>query len=147
MEMIPVRLGHVIIDEQNDSHAVILVEIAGERRLSIGIGAVEAMAIQRGVVEDRFPRPLTHDLMAIMLTALRGDLQAVHIHDMQQGTYFAELLIQRGEDHELRIDARPSDALALAVRVPGCQLLVAEELLDYGQDAFDLEDESDLEDE
>ncbi|TVR14666.1 MAG: bifunctional nuclease family protein [Planctomycetota bacterium] len=128
MDMIPVRLSHVIIDEQNDSHSLIVEEIRGQRRLSIGIGAMEAMAIQRGLVHDDFPRPLTHDLTAILLTALRGDLQAVHIHDVQQGTYFAELHIQRSAEHELRIDARPSDALALAVRVPGCQLFVADAL-------------------
>lgn len=143
MDMIPVRLSHVIIDEQNDSHSLILAEQEGQRRLSIGIGAVEAMAIQRGLVEDRFPRPLTHDLMAILLTALRGDLEAVHIHDMQQGTYFAELVISRGPEHELRIDARPSDAMALAVRVPGCKIFVADPLLDDVEGALAEEDEDD----
>jgi bifunctional DNase/RNase len=91
---------------------VLLKEASGERYLPIWIGAVEATAIafaQQGIVP---PRPLTHDLMRDVVAALGAELTAVHITELREGVFFAELLFSNG----VRVSARPSDAIALAVR-------------------------------
>ena len=91
---------------------VLLKEATGERYLPIWIGAVEATAIafaQQGIVP---PRPLTHDLLRDVVSALGVQLTAVHITELREGVFFAELLFSNG----VRVSARPSDAIALAVR-------------------------------
>jgi uncharacterized protein len=91
---------------------VLLKEAGGERYLPIWIGAVEATAIafaQQGIVP---PRPLTHDLLKDVITALGVQVDAVHITELTDGVFFAELVFSNG----VRVSARPSDAIALAVR-------------------------------
>jgi len=104
---------------------LLLKETQGERYLPIWIGAVEAAAIafeQQGV---RPQRPMTHDLLREVVTALGATLQAVHITEMKDGIYLAELVF--GEQRT--VSARPSDAVALAVRT-GAPIYGAEALLD-----------------
>ena len=91
---------------------VLLKEAAGDRYLPIWIGAVEATAIafaQQGVVPAR---PLTHDLLKDVLEALGADLTAVTITDLREGVYYADLQFASG----VTVSARPSDAIALAIR-------------------------------
>jgi uncharacterized protein len=104
---------------------VLLREVDGERYLPIWIGAVEATAIayeQQGV---KPARPLTHDLLRDILQALNAPLHAVEIVELKESVYFADLLIGDG----LRVSARPSDSIALALRV-GAAIRVADEVLD-----------------
>ena len=104
---------------------VLLREVDGERYLPIWIGAVEATAIayeQQGV---KPARPLTHDLLRDILQALKAPLHAVEIVELKESVYFADLLIGDG----LRVSARPSDSIALALRV-GAAIRVADEVLD-----------------
>ena len=94
---------------------VLLREVTGERYLPIWIGAVEATAIafaQQGVVP---PRPLTHDLIRNLLAEFGAVLERVVIHDLKDSTFYAYLELKRGSEYS-RIDVRPSDALALALR-------------------------------
>lgn len=103
---------------------VLLREVEGSRFLSIWIGAGEASAIasaQEGVV---YPRPLTHDLMVDLLGALGHTLSQVRITDLDQGTFYAVLVIDGVE-----VSSRPSDAIALAVRT-GTSIYCADEVLD-----------------
>ena len=105
---------------------VLLREVDGDRYLPIWIGAVEATAIayeQQGVKPTR---PLTHDLMRDMLTALSAPLAAVEITDLRDSIYFADLLFSEGA---IRVSGRPSDAIALALRV-GAPIRCAEAVLD-----------------
>jgi uncharacterized protein len=105
---------------------VLLREVDGDRYLPIWIGAVEATAIayeQQGVKPTR---PLTHDLMRDMLTALSTPLAAVEITDLRDSIYFADLLFSEGA---IRVSGRPSDAIALALRV-GAPIRCAEAVLD-----------------
>ena len=91
---------------------VLLKETAGDRYLPIWIGAVEASAIafeQQGV---RPSRPMTHDLLRDVITALGSRLEAVQIIDLRDGIFFAELVFASG----VRVSSRPSDAIALALR-------------------------------
>ena len=104
---------------------LLLKETQGERYLPIWIGAAEAAAIafeQQGV---RPARPMTHDLLREVVTALGANLEAVHITEMKDGIYLAELVF--GEQRT--VSARPSDAVALAVRT-GAPIYGAEALLD-----------------
>jgi hypothetical protein len=134
MELLPCRLSHVVIDESADRQTVFLEELGGGRHLAIGIGAMEAGAIQRAATKQRFPRPLTHDLLAEIIISCGRTLQAVRIVDMREGTFFAELVLVDPDGDVLRIDCRPSDALALLMRLPSAELLVAASVLaDAGQ--------------
>ncbi len=128
MTLVACRLSHVMIDERSDHHAVIVAEIEGRRRFPIAIGGAEALAIDRALKGQRFPRPLTHDLLSVVFDATRAVLSEVRIVDLREGVFHAELVIDAGGGRK-HIDCRPSDALALAVRRIGCALLVAEPVL------------------
>jgi hypothetical protein len=104
---------------------VLLKEADGERYLPIWIGAVEATAIafaQQGVVP---PRPLTHDLIRDLLKAAGQELAQVRITSLQDGVFYAELVFTSG----LEVSARPSDAIAIALRT-GSPIFGAEEVLE-----------------
>ena len=104
---------------------VLLREVDGDRYLPIWIGAVEATAIayeQQGV---KPARPLTHDLLRDLLEALAAPLQAVEIVELKDSIFYADLLI----GDKVRVSARPSDAIALALRV-GAPVRCAEKVLD-----------------
>jgi bifunctional DNase/RNase len=119
---------------------VLLKEASGERYLPIWIGAVEATAIafaQQGIVP---PRPLTHDLMRDVVTALGAELTAVHITELREGVFFAELLFSNG----VRVSARPSDAIALAVRTD-VSIFADEAVLDEAGIVIADEQESEVE--
>ena len=111
----------------------------GTRILPIVINFPEANAIQMGLMGQKFGRPMTHDLICNILAGLRGTIKSVNIYKLENDTYFAYLDIeQKTHDGEieqvLRIDTRPSDGMAIAVRI-GCPIYAAEEVLDSsGQD-------------
>lgn len=104
---------------------LLLRESAGDRYLPIWIGETEAQAIileQQGVEP---PRPLTHDLFRDVIGALGHSLKEVRIVDLQEGTFYADLVF----DHDVRVSARPSDSVALALRM-GVPIHVEEAVLD-----------------
>lgn len=127
--MIPVEVVGVRVEMPSNQPIVLLKEIAGSRFLPIWVGAVEATAIafaQQGVEP---PRPLTHDLMKDLLKGLHATLTAVHLTELRDGVFYANLLLHTVQDQALVITARPSDAIALALRTQS-EILVSEELLD-----------------
>jgi len=101
---------------------------APHRYLPIFIGAAEAAAIAIAVVGQEPPRPLTHDLMAALLTGLGGTVDAVQITAVSEGAFYARLEVD-GPAGRQSIDARPSDAIALAVRL-GAPVFVDDTVLD-----------------
>ncbi|HDP36156.1 MAG TPA: bifunctional nuclease family protein [Candidatus Hydrogenedentes bacterium] len=111
-----------------------------ERVLLISIGLPEASAIQLALLEEKPPRPMTHDLICNILAGLRGNVLSVNIYKLEEQTFFAYLSIEQtneqGEVEQLlRVDARPSDGIAIALRV-GCPIYVEEAVLDEaGHDA------------
>ncbi|SDT47150.1 bifunctional nuclease family protein [Microlunatus soli] len=114
----------VRVEMPSNTPMVLLREVGGARYLTIWIGAGEASAIanaQEGVVP---PRPLTHDLIVDVLSGLDHTLSEVHITELDGGTFYAVLVIDGVE-----ISARPSDAIAIALRV-GCDIYCAEDVLD-----------------
>jgi bifunctional DNase/RNase len=124
MEVIGVR-----VEMPSNQPIVLLKEIDGSRFLPIWVGAVEATAIafaQQGVEP---PRPLTHDLMNNLVELLDATLTAVHLTEIKDGIFYATMLLRDSKGGQLTISARPSDAIALALRSHS-NILATEELLD-----------------
>lgn len=128
MTLVPCRLTHVLIEEQTDSQTIVLAERDGERRIPIVIGPGEAAAINRAVRHERFSRPLTHDLLATVIEACGHRCTEIRIVGLREGTFFAELLLEDAAGEELSVDCRPSDAIALLVRLEDVPLLVEDEV-------------------
>ena len=114
--MIEVKVAHLGLDRNNNTPVVILQEKDGERVLPIWIGPAEASAIAMELAGVKFSRPLTHDLLKQVIVGLGADLRRVLITQVKENTYYAELHIHR-EDHVVQIDARPSDSIAVALRL------------------------------
>ena len=114
--MIEMQLARIVIRETSDQQSIHLKEKDGERRFPIVIGLFEAVAIDRRVRDRKMPRPMTHDLMASLVEALGAKLDRVLISDLKNNTFFAKLVLLRGADR-IELDARPSDAIALAVHL------------------------------
>lgn len=115
-KMIEVQVQSVGIDQASKTPVVILQELNGNRVLPIWIGPGEASAIAMELANMKFQRPLTHDLAASLIRSLGGALTRVNITRVFDNTYYAEMLIQRGAE-AFSIDARPSDSIAIALRL------------------------------
>jgi bifunctional DNase/RNase len=126
--MIEVRVAHLGLDRATNSPVVILQEKDGERVLPIWIGPAEASAIAMHLAGVKFARPLTHDLIRQLIVGLGGELRRVTITQVKDNTYFAELHIHR-DDHIIQIDARPSDSIAVALRL-NAPIFTRDELLE-----------------
>ena len=127
---VEMRLAKIIISEISDNQIVFLKEVDGERQFPILIGIFEATSIDRRVKKISRPRPLTHDLLAGIVHAMGGELKSVLIHELRDATFYAKLQIQQG-DETLNIDARPSDAIAMAVTAePPMPIYVEQEVLE-----------------
>jgi bifunctional DNase/RNase len=113
--MVLMELTKIIIHETSDQQVIILKEADGERTFPIMIGIFEAMAIDRRVKNVKPPRPLTHDLLNSLISSLGGVLERIVINDLRDNTFFAKLIIRR-DGQEIEVDARPSDAVALAAQ-------------------------------
>jgi len=116
------------LDQANSQPVVVLQENDGERVLPIWIGPGEATAIAMELAHVKFPRPLTHDLLASVLGGLGGALQKVIISRVEENTYFAEMIIRRNGE-VISIDARPSDSIAIALRMQA-EIFAQDELLE-----------------
>src|SRR5216117_1749773 len=113
---IQVRVAHLGLDRTTNTPVVILQEQEGERVLPIWIGPAEASAIAMELAGVKFARPLTHDLLKQLIVGLGADLRKVIITQVKDNTYYAEMNIYRG-DAVIQIDARPSDSIAVALRL------------------------------
>ena len=126
---IPMELSRIIISEINDNQIIYLKEIDGSRTFPILIGIFEATSIDRRVKGFPSPRPLTHDLIVSVVENLGGEFQDVVISELREHTYFAKLRV-RHDGELVEIDARPSDAIAVAVTCqPPLPIFVNEEVL------------------
>jgi bifunctional DNase/RNase len=98
------------------AYALVLGEVAGNRRLPIIIGAFEAQAIALQLEKIQPPRPMTHDLLRDAMEAMGAEVIDILIDELREGTFYAKVRYTHGGT-ESQLDARPSDAVALAVRV------------------------------
>jgi uncharacterized protein len=126
---VQMELSRIIISEINDQQVIYLKEVDGDRTFPILIGIFEATSIDRRVKQLQSQRPLTHDLLVNIIEQLGGELQDVVISELKEHTYFA-LLRVRKDGELIEIDARPSDAIAVAVTAdPVLPIYVSEEVL------------------
>ena len=125
--MVPVTLEDIAVSGDENQFLVLLKGPDGDL-LPIVIDAMQALAIAAGRAGEGPGRPLTHDLMLSMLELLGAKVSRVEITDVADGTYYAMLVLERQGVH-LDLDARPSDALALAVRT-GAAIFVAPHVLE-----------------
>jgi len=115
-EWMEVKVMGIVVDPKASNPVVVLVDLAGQKALPIWIGVFEAEAISRGIEDVVTLRPMTHDLMKQILDTFQVSLKRVVINDLKENTFYAKLYLNV-EDKELIVDSRPSDAIALAVRV------------------------------
>ena len=114
--LMEVKVMGIVVDPKASNPVVVLVDLSGKKALPIWIGVFEAEAISRGIEEVVTLRPMTHDLMKQILDTFQVTLNRVVIHDLKENTFYANLHLDV-EGEELIVDSRPSDAIALAVRV------------------------------
>jgi bifunctional DNase/RNase len=113
--MIRVDVARLVVNEQSGEHLLTLQERGGPRSLSILIGAFEVAAIEEALEDQPAPRPLTHELILNTLTVLESELRYVIIDEVVGEVFHAKLVIG-GALGEQNVDARPSDAVAVALR-------------------------------
>ena len=141
--MIQVKVQSLGLDQATKSPVVILQEAEGSRVLPIWIGPAEASAIAMELAGMKFSRPLTHDLFPALIRGLGGTLTRVLITRVQDNTYYAEMVIRRGEE-VFSVDARPSDSIAIALRLQA-ELYTSDELLSGTAVQFSPMEEEDAE--
>ena len=125
--MIEVEVSRLGLDSTTQSYVVVLQEKGGSRLLPIWIGQPEAESIVMQMNNIKRARPLTHDLCKSLIVGLGASLRRVQITRVEKNTYFAELHISRG-DAVVHVDARPSDSIAIALRLDA-PIFAAESLL------------------
>jgi bifunctional DNase/RNase len=126
--MVRVELARIVVNEKTeDEQQITLREADGSRELSILVGRFEVSAIERIVNERPSERPLTHDLAAALVESLEGKIVRAVIDDLKDDTYFAKVVLKRGTE-EVAVDARPSDAITLALKVDA-PIYVAEKVM------------------
>jgi bifunctional DNase/RNase len=126
--LIEMTIKGLIVDPVTNMPIVILKDLAGEKVLPIWVGVFEANAIALQVENVSTPRPMTHDLLRNVIADLDGRVDRVVVSELRDNTFYATIhMTVRGE--ALAIDARPSDAIALALRTRA-PILVADEVID-----------------
>ena len=144
--MIDVCLHRIVYRQTGDRQYIHLRERVGERSFPIVIGTPEANEIHRVVTAQELARPMTHKLAYNLIEALGHRMAHVDIVDLRDNTFHARIVLRPKEgEREVTVDARPSDAIALALRA-GCPIRVAEDVLeqvrtDTAQDKPDEPDE------
>lgn len=125
--MIEMKVAGIALDAGTRSPIVLLKDTTDRRALPIYIGQDQARAIINALERQNPPRPLTHDLMVNIMSAWDMTLERVIVHSLQDNTFYAVLTVRQG-DEKKDIDARPSDAIALAIRT-GTPIWVMEEVV------------------
>ncbi|HEY1761652.1 MAG TPA: bifunctional nuclease family protein [Acidimicrobiales bacterium] len=143
--MIEVVLRAVRVDVGTSTPLLLLEEVGGERVLPIFIGAPEAAAIAYALQGVEAPRPMSHDLLGHVIGALGAQVFSVEITELVDNTFYANLRLVRSGD-EIIVSSRPSDAVALALRV-GSPILVSDDLMANEGKIMELAFEEDDDDE
>ena len=127
--MIPVEINKISYRPSSRNYAVILNEIGGDRCLPVIIGSYEAQSIALAIeVVDTPPRPLTHDLICNLIEKFKGQLKTVKINNISNGIFYSTMEIHSEKLGLINIDARPSDAIAVAIRLK-TPIFVSEDIM------------------
>ena len=127
--MVEMVLNRILISEISDQQYIFLKEKDGERTFPIVIGFYEAQAIDRYVKEEVFPRPMTHDLLSHTIEALGARVEKVEVTHLKESTFYAVIHLLRQDGTTVQVDARPSDAIAVATAAKA-PIFVAEQVLE-----------------
>jgi len=124
--MIQMELAQILITETREEQVIMLRELNGQRSFPIVIGSYEAITLNRKLSDAKAPRPLTHDLIDNIIKGLNAKLTSILITQLKSNTFYAKLVLEQNS-HKVEIDARPSDAIILAIqsKVP---IFVSEEV-------------------
>ena len=115
--MIEMKVMGIALDTRTGSPIVVLHDIDNRRALPIWIGSAEASSIIRKIENLSVTRPMTHDLILNIIEQTGYNLDKVIINDVEQDTYYATIYLKDKDENEIEIDSRPSDAIAVAIRV------------------------------
>jgi len=124
---VQMNVNTVLFDSRNSSYIVVLKDESGAKLLPIWIGASEGNSIALAMSNTKSPRPLTHDLIVNIFDRLEVEIARVVISDLIDNTFYASLYLLQN-NKEFHVDARPSDAIAIAIRI-GAPVFVEEEVL------------------
>jgi uncharacterized protein len=129
------KVAALVMDPQSNTPIVILKDLQTETSLPIWIGLLEATAIATELENIQFPRPMTHDLIKNCFDYLSIKVERIEVCDLKNNTYYALIYIRNGEQVS-PVDARPSDAIAIALRTKA-PIFVSEEVISKSQKADD----------
>lgn len=130
-EAVEMFVGGLMLDPNTQTPVVILKDESGDNCLPIWIGAAEATSIASAIKQVSLPRPLTHDILHEAIAELGGKVKRIIITELRDATYLAELVLAQG-DRVIVIDARPSDAIGVAIRADA-PIFVAQRVLEQAK--------------
>ena len=128
---VEVRIRGLMMDPQTRMPIVILNDLAGEVVLPIWVGMLEAHAIALEIEKSTMPRPMTHDLLRNAIQGLNARVERVVVAELRDDTFFATVWMEQGGE-AVALDARPSDAIALALRAD-CPIFVSKQVLEHAR--------------
>ena len=126
--MVEMALQRILINETSNQQYIFLKEKGGDRSFPIVIGYFEALAIDRFVKEVSVPRPMTHDLLAHVVQAVGAKVVKVDVTNLKDSTFYAVIHLEGPDGRASEVDARPSDAIALATATKA-PIFVSEQVL------------------
>ncbi len=117
MSDIRVNIWKVLYDPETSASVVLLQNEDSDRVLPIWVGQSEALSIAMASEGIKLPRPMTHDLLQTLIESLTARLEWIRIDDLKEGTFYAKLYLVSSQDQQVELDARPSDGIAIALRM------------------------------
>lgn len=137
---IEVKIRALMMDPNSGTPIIILKDIDSDTMLPIWVGAYEANAIALEIEKIAPPRPMTHDLLKNLILALGLQVERVVVTSLRDNTFFAEIEMRMNDGARMKLDSRPSDAIALALRAD-CPIYVDEEVIKASQKTVPTEEE------
>ncbi|MCD5416659.1 bifunctional nuclease family protein [Candidatus Bipolaricaulota bacterium] len=119
----------LLVDPFSNAPVILLKDRNSNRAMPIWIGEAEAMSIAFSLQNSKFPRPLAHDLMKVIINDLGGSVEKIVISGFEEGTFYASIFLLDSAGKSVELDARPSDSLALALRV-GSPIFIEDEVFE-----------------
>ena len=141
-DLIEVKIGALIMDPNTNTPIVVLKGVESETVLPIWVGAFEANAIALEIEKVVPQRPMTHDLLRNVIIECRLSAASVVITDLSENTFYARIQLTDQNDESVSLDARPSDAIALALRLD-CPIFVEQKVIDLSSSSSSSEDPND----
>ncbi len=126
--MVEVKVDAIRVNIMGSHRVIVLKDLDSDRFLPIWIGQPEADAITIHLTDSKVARPLTHDLIVGLVRDLGGQIRHVLVNELREDTYFARVVVRTREGKEVEVDSRPSDAIAIAVRI-NCPIYVDDEIM------------------